>query len=68
VMVVGKVDYVPAIETELAAGDVIQSINGTPIKNANELRAGLTNLSAGSPVVLRVERQGLYQFLSFETE
>src|SRR5262249_18111146 len=55
VIVVAKVDYAPAVETELGAGDVIRSINGASIKNANELRAGLNSLSAGSPVVLQVE-------------
>lgn len=68
VIVVGKVDFVPAIETDLAAGDVIQAVNGTSIKSSNELRSELMRHSAGSPVVLRVERQGLYQFMSFEME
>lgn len=68
VIVVAKVDYSPAVETELGAGDVIQAVNGVSIKNANELRASLTSLTAGAPVVLQVERQGLYRFISFEME
>ena len=68
VIVVAKVDYAPTIETELTAGDVIQAINGTRIKSVNELRAGLSSMNPGSPVVLQVERQGLYRFMSFEME
>jgi len=68
VMVVAKVDYSPAVETELSAGDVIRALNGAPIKNSNELRTILSNLTAGAPVALQVERQGLYRFMSFEME
>src|SRR5262249_50183129 len=41
VIVVGKVDYLPTIETDLAVGDVIESVNGTPVTNVNELRSQL---------------------------
>lgn len=68
VIVVAKVDYTPAVETELGPGDVIQAVNGAFIRNANELRASLSRLASGSPVVLQVERQGLYRFMSFEME
>jgi serine protease Do len=68
VIVVAKVDYAPAIETELEAGDVIQAVNGTPIRNGNELRSRLSSLPTGSAVVLQIERQGLFRFMSFEME
>ena len=68
VIVVAKVDYAPAIETELEAGDIIQAINGTPVANASDLRSGLARVAAGSAVVLQVELQGLYRFMSFEAE
>jgi serine protease Do len=68
VIVVGKVDYATTIETELAVGDVIQSVNGTPVSNVNELRSQLLRFRAGDAVVLKVESQGLYRFMPFEME
>src|SRR5215467_10519186 len=68
VMVVAKVDYEPATETELAAGDVIQAANGTAVRSARELRSFLAGLNTGAPVVLQVERQGLFRYVSFELE
>ena len=68
VMVVAKVDYEPATESELAAGDVIQAANGTAVRSARELRSFLAGLNTGAPVVLQVERQGLFRFVSFELE
>jgi serine protease Do len=67
-IVAGKVDYVPAIETDLSVGDVIQSVNGSRVSSAKELRAQLQQFKAGDAVVLRIERQGLYRFLPFEME
>jgi len=68
VIVVGKVDYAPTIETELAVGDVIQSVNGTPVATVNELRSQFLRFRAGDAVVLKVESQGLYRFMPFEME
>ncbi|HXH49868.1 MAG TPA: trypsin-like peptidase domain-containing protein [Terriglobia bacterium] len=68
VIVVGKVDYVPTIETELAVGDVIHKINGLPVSNTDGLRTELLRLKAGDAVVMQVERQGMYQFIPFEME
>jgi serine protease Do len=68
VIVVAKVDYSPAVETELSAGDVIQAVNGVPLNNAKDLRAQLQRFHLGDAVALRVERQGLYRFVSFEIE
>jgi len=67
-IVAAKVDYVPAIETDISVGDVIQSVNGSPVSTAKELRAQLQQFKTGDAVVLRIERQGLYRFLSFEME
>jgi len=68
VIVAGKVDYVPTIETDLAVGDVIQSVNGVQVASVKELRSQLLHFKTGDAVVLRVERQGLYQFIAFEME
>jgi len=68
VIVAGKVDYTPAIDADLAAGDVIRSVNGTLLRSVNDLRSTLEHLKTGDPVVLEVERQGSYQFVSFDME
>jgi S1-C subfamily serine protease len=66
--VAGKTDYIAAVETGLAVGDVICSMNGVDVSNVAELRHRLERLKTGDPVVLQVERQGSYQFLAFQIE
>jgi len=68
VIVVGKNESAPSLETDIDVGDVIQAVNGMTIKGVNELRAQLAHLKPGDAVVLRVERQGMYQFVPFEME
>jgi serine protease Do len=67
-VVAGTVDYTPAINADLAVGDVIRSINGVQVTKTKEFRTSLDGLNAGDPVVLEVERQGVLQFVSFEME
>ncbi len=68
VIVAGKVDFAPAIEADLAVGDVIRSINGVLLTSTNHLRSELERFKPGDPVVLEVERQGKCQFVSFDME
>jgi serine protease Do len=68
VIVAGKVDYMPAIDTDLAVGDVIRSINGLRLTGTKDFRQALEQFKAGDPVVLEIERQGTYQFVSFDME
>jgi serine protease Do len=68
VIVVGKVDHSPNVETDLAVGDVIESVNGAPLKTGKDLRVQLQHFHVGDAVALRVERQGLYKFVCFEME
>ena len=55
-------------ETGLKTGDVIHSVNATPIVSVDSLRATLQKLKPASPVVLQVERDGGLQWLTFELE
>ena len=50
----------------LASGDVIASINGVPILNAQDLRKAIRGLIGAKPFVLQIERRG--QFLCIERE
>lgn len=68
VIVAGKVDYTPAIDADLDVGDVIRSVNGLRLNGTNDLRSELERFKTGVPVVLEIERQGTYQFVSFEME
>lgn len=68
VVVAGKVDYPPPIDSDLTAGDVIRSLNGIRLTGASHLRSELERFKTGDAVVLEVERQGRFQFVSFEME
>jgi serine protease Do len=67
-VVVGRVDYEPRIRADLQIGDVISAVNGISISGADGLRAELDKLKTGSPVVLEIEREGIFRFVSFEME
>jgi len=55
-------------ETGLKTGDVIHSVNTTPVDSLESLRAALNGLKPSGPVVLQVERDGQLQWLAFEME
>jgi serine protease Do len=46
-------------------GDVIHAVNGQWIVDLAALRAALTSMKAGDPVVLQVERMGALNYLAF---
>jgi serine protease Do len=56
------------VDTGLQPGDVICAIAHTPLQSVSQLRAILSTLNSGDPVVLRVERDGKMQYLAFEME
>jgi len=49
-------------------GDIIHSVNGTPIQDIAQLRQHLREIKAGDPIVLQVERSGSLSFLVLESE
>jgi serine protease Do len=50
------------------AGDVIHAVNGTGIKDLKQLKAALRGLKPGDPIVLQIERSGLFSYLVLEAE
>ena len=56
VMIAGVVPGSPAQRIGLSQGDVILSVNGTPLRSISDLTA--LNLSAGESLMLQVERAG----------
>ena len=67
-IVAGTSDRTPQVDTDLAVGDVIRTFNRKPVTSAGSFRGQLDNMKPGDPVVLQIERQGAYRFVSFEME
>jgi serine protease Do len=55
-----------AARDPLTPGDVIYSVNQESVTDVDGLRAALTRIAPGAPVVLHLERQGRLHFLAFE--
>ena len=55
-------------ETGLKTGDIIHSVNRTPVDSVESLRASLQELRPGSSVVLQIERDDNLQWLAFDME
>lgn len=53
-------------DVSLEAGDVIHTMNGSPIKSVEALRSALNNVAANTPVVLQIERSGKLMFVAFK--
>jgi serine protease Do len=68
VVVLGRAADLILPDTGLQTGDVIHSLNTTPITDMATLRAAVLNLKTGDPVVLQVERSDGLTYLSFEME
>ena len=67
VLVAAKMaDARPRLGDQLAAGDIIHALNGTPISDLNGLRKLLESLKADSPLVIQVERAGLLRLIVLE--
>jgi serine protease Do len=54
--------------TGLRAGDVIHSLNRTPIESVEQLKSAVAQLKPDQAAVLRIKRQGQFQYLAFEME
>lgn len=67
-VVAGIVADMTAHEEPLIAGDVIYSVNNTPVRSLADLKAAVEKLPRGEPVVLHLERMGQLQFVTFDLE
>jgi serine protease Do len=68
VIVLGRAAELITPETGLQTGDVIHSLNTTPITSMEDLRGEVQSLKTGDAVVLQVERSDGLTYLSFEME
>ena len=67
-VVLGRAADLITPETGLQTGDVIHSLNTTPITSMEGLRGAVLALKSGEPVVLQVERSDGLTYLGFEME
>jgi serine protease Do len=58
----------PGTDRKLEAGDVIVSLNGTPITALADLRSAAGRLPTRAPVVLQIQRFGQLMFVAFEVD
>jgi serine protease Do len=68
VIVVGQAPGFNAVRTGLRTGDIIHSLNRTPVESVEQLNSAVAQLKAGAAAVLQIERQGQFQYLAFEME
>ncbi len=68
VLVSSTVNDSLAVDSGLAEGDVIHSLNRTKITNVQELRDAFNKLQPGEPAALQVERNGKLTYLTFQME
>jgi S1-C subfamily serine protease len=55
-----------AVDSGLLVGDVIHSLNRTPITPVDGLRTAFSQLQPGEPGALQIEREGRLTYLTFE--
>ena len=67
VVVLAKLAH-PTLRTSLAAGDLIRSVNGTPVSTVKGLQSALEKFKSGDPVVLQIERRRRLKYISFEMD
>lgn len=66
VVVTGTIVDRLAVDSGLLVGDVIHSLNHTPITTVDGLRAAFSQLKPGEPGALQIERDGKLTYLTFE--
>jgi serine protease Do len=68
VIVIGQTSGFNSVSAGLREGDVIHSLNRTPVESVEQLKSAVTQLKPGDAAVLRIERRGQFQYLAFEME
>ena len=68
VIVVGQAPGFNSVDTRLQPGDLIHALNGTPIESVERPKSAVAQLKPGHAAVLRIERQGQFQYVALEME
>lgn len=68
VVVVAQVSGSSGLDAGLQTGDIIRTLDHTPLQTTAQFKTLVRDLKSGDPVVLQVERKGKLQYLAFEME
>jgi serine protease Do len=68
VIVIGRAPGLNSCHTGLRPGDMIHSLNRTPVESVEQLKVAVAQLKPGDGAVLWIERKGQFQYLAFEME
>ena len=68
VIVAALAEDTSSIEADLQPGDVIHAVNGKKIKTLDALRELLKKIPTSGPVVLQIERDGKFIYVTFEMD
>ena len=68
VIVVARAAGSGGADNSLTTGDVIHAVNGSPVTSLAGLRSSLDKLEPGIPVVLQIERDQRFTFLTLPAE
>jgi serine protease Do len=68
VVVVGRARGFNTVDTGLQPGDVLSSVNRTPVRSVAQLRDAVTRLKRGDSIVFYIERLGRFRYLTAEME
>lgn len=68
VLVASKVANQLAVDSGLLEGDIVHSLNRTPVESVEGLRDAFHKLQPGDPAALLIERNGRLLYLTFEME
>jgi serine protease Do len=66
VVVVAQSPELNSYTSNLRAGDILHTFNGTPIESVQQLRSQLQGTKNGHAVVLQIERAGKLQYIAFD--
>lgn len=67
ILVVARFDGLVA-EVPLVSGDVIRTLNGTPMTSLERLRTALQAVPRGAPITLQIQRDERLMFVSFNLD
>ena len=68
VVIAAKTSATTLLGTGPDPGDIIHSVNGSPVDNVADLRQKLRAVKPGDPIVLQIERDGALSYLVLDTE
>jgi S1-C subfamily serine protease len=68
VIVLARVLEGSGAASALQPGDAIHTVNGAPISSVEQLRRAVKERGRSEPLVLQIERNGRFRYLTFDLE